>query len=75
MLSKEAIEEFKVLYKKHYKQDIFDQKTSRRANKLVNPYEVIYTQVAPSEETEQRVNNAFDILFNEVEKTRKKNEK
>ncbi len=42
MLPKEAIEEFKVLYKKHYGQDISDEEASRRANNLVNLFKAIY---------------------------------
>ena len=48
MLPKEAIEEFKVLYKKHYGQDISDEEASRRANNLVNLYKLVYT---PEEKT------------------------
>jgi len=72
MLPKEAIEEFKVLYQKRYGQDISDEEASRRANNLVNLYKLVYTAAEPSKESEQRVNRAYDILFNEV--ARKSNE-
>ena len=52
MLPKEAIEEFKVLYKKHYGQDISDEEASRRANNLVNLYKVVYTLVESSNKSE-----------------------
>ncbi|KKR24026.1 MAG: hypothetical protein UT53_C0001G0015 [Candidatus Yanofskybacteria bacterium GW2011_GWD2_39_48] len=41
MLPKEAVEEFKVLYKKHYGQDISDQEASDRANRLVALYSLV----------------------------------
>jgi hypothetical protein len=42
MLPKEAIQEFKELYKKRYGVELSDQEASRRANNLVNLYKVTY---------------------------------
>jgi len=42
MLPKEAIEEFKRLYKEHFKVDLSDEEASRRANNLVNLYGAVY---------------------------------
>ncbi len=66
MLPTKAIEEFKVLYKKHYGLDISDQEASRRANNLVNLYKIIYSPVAPAKEGEQKLNQTYDILFEDV---------
>ena len=41
MLPKEAIEEFKRLYKERFKVDLSDEEASRRANNLVNLYEAV----------------------------------
>ncbi|OGM99743.1 MAG: hypothetical protein A3B91_02410 [Candidatus Yanofskybacteria bacterium RIFCSPHIGHO2_02_FULL_41_29] len=70
MLPKEATEEFKVLYKKHYGQDISDEEASRRANNLVNLYKVVYSPAEPSEEQARKVSEAYEILFEEVLKQR-----
>ena len=43
MLPKEAIEEFKKLYKKHFGEEISDEEASRRANNLVDLYKAVYT--------------------------------
>jgi hypothetical protein len=42
MLSKEAIEEFKKIYKQKFKKDLSDIEASRRANNLLNLYKAIY---------------------------------
>jgi hypothetical protein len=41
MLSKEAIEEYKVLYKKRFGVDLSDAEASFRANNLVNFYRAV----------------------------------
>lgn len=41
MLPKEAIEEYKVLYKKHFGVDLNDAEASFRANNLVNLYRAV----------------------------------
>lgn len=41
-LPKEAIEEFKVLYKKEYGLELSDEEASRQANKLVDLYKAVY---------------------------------
>jgi hypothetical protein len=42
MLPKEAIEEYKKLYKTRFKVDLTDEEAILRANNLVNLYEAIY---------------------------------
>lgn len=46
MLPKEAIEEFKVLYKKHFGENLSDQEASGRANRLVDLYSAVYGSLA-----------------------------
>ena len=41
MLPKEAIEEFKKLYKERFKVELSDEEAAFRANNLVNLYEVV----------------------------------
>jgi hypothetical protein len=42
MLPKEAIAEFKKLYKARFKVDLSDEEAAFRANNLVNLYEAVY---------------------------------
>jgi len=42
MLPKEAVEEFKVLYKKNYGIELSDEEASRRANNFVALYDAVY---------------------------------
>ena len=42
MVSKEAIEQFKELYRKHFGVELSDEEASLRANKLVNLYRTLY---------------------------------
>lgn len=42
ILSKEAVEEFKELYKKRFKEELTDEEAFERATKLVNLFEVVY---------------------------------
>jgi hypothetical protein len=44
MLPKEAIEEFKVLYKKYYGVEIADEEATRRANNLLALYNAVLGQ-------------------------------
>lgn len=41
-LPKDAIDEFKKLYKLRFKVDLTDEEASLRANNLVNLYEAVY---------------------------------
>jgi len=41
-LSKEAIEEFKEIWKKEYKEDISDEKARRVATGLLELYSIVY---------------------------------
>lgn len=42
MLPKEAVEEFKQIYKRVFNEELTDDEASRRANNLVNLYQVVY---------------------------------
>lgn len=53
MLPKEAIEEFKELYRKHYGVDLSDEEASFRANNLMTLYKAVY-----GEPTEGRLKDA-----------------
>jgi len=44
MLPKEAIEEFKKLYKNRFGIELSDEEASRRANNLVNLYKAVYSE-------------------------------
>ena len=68
MLPPEAIEEFKGLYKKRFGEDLSNEDASRRANNLVNLYKFVYTSLPQTEESKERVDKAYDILFDEVAK-------
>jgi len=41
-LPKEAIEEFKAIYKKNFNKDLSDQEATFRANNLFNLYQAVY---------------------------------
>ena len=45
MLSDEAIEEFRKLYKKHYKTEISIEEARRRGGNLINLFKVIYRPI------------------------------
>lgn len=42
MLSREALDEFKKLYKRHYSIELSDEEASFRAYNLVNLYKAVY---------------------------------
>lgn len=42
VLPKEAIEEFKKLFKKRFKEELTDEEAYRKATKLLDLYEVVY---------------------------------
>ncbi|MDP3697933.1 MAG: hypothetical protein Q8R55_08100 [Candidatus Taylorbacteria bacterium] len=45
MISKEALEEFKVIYKKEYNEDISDEKALDLATNLLNIMNVVYRPI------------------------------
>ena len=45
MLSKEAIEQFKDLYLRHYRVELSDAEASLRANNLMSLYEAVYGEL------------------------------
>lgn len=42
LLPKEAIEEFKKLFKKRFKEELTDEEAYRKATKLIDLFEVVY---------------------------------
>ena len=44
MLPKEAIEEFKKIYRKRFNVELSDAEASRRANNLVNLFAAVYSE-------------------------------
>lgn len=70
MLPPEAVEEFKSLYKKRFGEDLSNEDASKRANNLVNLFKVVYQPIPQTKESEEQVNKAYDILFDEVAKQR-----
>jgi hypothetical protein len=42
MLPKEAIEEFKKIYKKEFRKDLTDKEASQKAKKLLSLYKAVY---------------------------------
>lgn len=46
MLSKEAIEEYKKIYKNRFGVDLNDDEAAFRANNLVNLYKAVYEQTS-----------------------------
>ena len=49
MISKEQLEKFKTLYKKHFKNDISDQEALDKGIRLVRLIELIYKPMTESE--------------------------
>lgn len=47
MLPKDAIEEFKKLYRKRFGVDLSNEEAARRANNLVNLYRFVYDEALP----------------------------
>lgn len=48
MLSKEAIEEFKEIYKKKFNEDISDQKAFKLGSNLLNLYKLLFDDKNPN---------------------------
>uniref|UniRef100_A0A7C3SPI8 Uncharacterized protein n=1 Tax=Dictyoglomus turgidum TaxID=513050 RepID=A0A7C3SPI8_9BACT len=42
MLQKEAIEEFKKIYKKEFRKELTDKEASQKAKRLLNFYKAVY---------------------------------
>ena len=55
MLLKEAIEEFKRIYKKEFGVEISDEEASFRANNLVNLYKAVYGDSSNKNDTTSRI--------------------
>ena len=55
MLSKEAIEEFKKIYKQKFKEDLNDDEVFRKASKLLELYKAIYGLASFSQRKEKEI--------------------
>lgn len=51
MISKEALDEFKALYKKHFNKEISDQEALDKGTRLIRLIEVVCKEVAQAEYT------------------------
>jgi len=63
-LPREAIIEFKKLYKKHYGVELSDKEAEFRANNLVNLYDAVYGQ--PSHGSIESTQNTANNLNQEI---------
>ena len=55
MIPKEAVEEFKCIYKKEFGVEISDEEASFRANNLVNLYTTVYGDDFNQNDTTSRI--------------------
>ena len=55
MIPKEAVEEFKRIYKKEFAVEISDEEASFRANNLVNLYKAVYGDNSNQNDTTSRI--------------------
>lgn len=70
MLSKEAVEEFKAIYKKQFKKDLTDQEALEKATSLINLMRIIYKPMTKDEyETVQKRIKELDRL--DIERNKK----
>lgn len=60
MLTKEAVEEFKRIYKEHYGKEISNQEAYELGQNLLNVYRIVY-RTSPVKEGEQENKNATSI--------------
>jgi len=49
VISKEALKEFKALYKKHFNKDISDQEALEKGTKLIRLMKIIYKPMTENE--------------------------
>lgn len=52
-LSKEAVEEFKRLFKKRFKEELTDEEACRRATKLLNLFRAVYGSKIKNQKNEE----------------------
>ena len=55
MLLKEAIEEYKLIYKKEFDIELSDEEASFRANNLINLYKAVYEDSSNQNDTTSRI--------------------
>lgn len=68
MISDKALTEFKKIWKEQFGEDISDEKAMDEATPLLTLMNVIYRPVKKEWLDESKVDKAYDILFEEVEK-------
>ncbi len=68
MTKEELVEKYKAIYKRKTGKDLSDQDALEQATKLITLVKAVYRPIPKSEETERRVDKAYDILFDEVSK-------
>lgn len=73
MISDEALQEFKKIWKEQFGEDISDEKAMDKGTALLTLMNVIYRPIKKEwatelQEKDNTVNKAFDILFDEVAK-------
>jgi hypothetical protein len=54
-MKKEAVEEFKKIYKEMFKEDLNDAEASRKARKLLGLYKTIYCSACSSQQKEKEI--------------------
>jgi len=59
ILTKEAIEEFKELFRKRFKEELTDEEAYRKAAKLLDLFEVIYGQKYKKDKIENGKRNEY----------------
>lgn len=76
MIPKKALENFKAIWKEEFGEEISDAKTLDSATSLITLMNAVYKHINKEEyekfHGEERVNKAFDVLFSETEKNRRK---
>lgn len=71
MISKEALEKFKTIWKEEFGEEVPDEKALDSATSLLTLMNAVYKHINKEEydkfHGEERINKAYDILFTETE--------
>ncbi|MFH1623662.1 MAG: hypothetical protein ABID54_00715 [Pseudomonadota bacterium] len=72
MISKEALDKFKVIWKEEFGEEISNEKALDSATSLLTLMNAVYKHINKDEydkyQEENRIDKAYDILFTETEK-------
>ena len=72
MISKEALDKFKAIWKEEFGKEVSDEKAMHSATSLLTLMNAVYKHINKEEydkfHEEERVNKAYDILFAETER-------